>query len=129
MEDVVFQFYIGDTYTRDITIEGYTDDIDEMFFTVKKNITDKRFVLQKTLDNGITLVDVVYEDDGTTIKQRTYNLLVDASDTEGMTPELEYSFDVEILTEKDDADPLKKTIITGTVVLTNAATRIYNESE
>ena len=57
MEDVLFEFYRGDTYSRDFTIEGYTSPIDKVFFTVKENVEDKKPVLQKTLGNGITLVD------------------------------------------------------------------------
>lgn len=125
MDNVKFNFYIGDTYTRDFVITGYSSAIDEVFFTIKKNVDDKRYVLQKTLNNGITLVDVTYDTDGTTILSRTYNLLIDAEDTEDMIPEYEYVFDIEIVT--DETTDLKKTIMTGTIELTNSATRNYNE--
>lgn len=125
MDNVKFNFYIGDTYTRDFIITGYSSDIDEIFFTVKKNVDDKNYVLQKTLNNGITLVDVTYDTDGTTILSRTYNLLINAEDTETFTPEKEYVFDIEIVT--DETPDLKKTIMTGTIELTNSATRNYNE--
>lgn len=125
MDNVKFNFYIGDTYTRDFIITGYSSDIDEIFFTVKKNVDDKNYVLQKTLNNGITLVDVTYDTDGTTILSRTYNLLINAEDTETFTPESEYVFDIEIVT--DETPDLKKTIMTGTIELTNSATRNYNE--
>lgn len=125
MDNVKFNFYIGDTYTRDFIITGYSSDIDDIFFTVKKNVDDKNYVLQKTLNNGITLVDVTYDTDGTTILSRTYNLLINAEDTETFTPESEYVFDIEIVT--DETPDLKKTIMTGTIELTNSATRNYNE--
>lgn len=126
MEDVIFEFYIGDTYTRDFTLAGYTDDIDEVYFTVKKNDGDKNPILQKYLDNGITLTDVQYEDDGTTIKSRTWNILIGADDTEDMKPDVEYPFDIEIITPKDE-DEIKKTIIKGIVLLKTATTRKWNE--
>lgn len=125
MDNVKFEFYIGDTYTRDFIITGYSSDIDEIFFTVKRNVDDKKYVLQKTLNNGITLVDVTYDADGTTILSRTYNLLINAEDTETFKPETEYVFDIEIVT--DETPDLKKTIMTGTIELTNSATRNYNE--
>ena len=125
MQDVIFEFYIGDTYQRDFTIGGYTSDIDEVYFTVKKTQADRKPLIQKTLDNGITLVDIVYTEEGS-ILERTYNLLVNASDTDNLTPGTEYVFDIEIVTETE-AEPIKKTIITGTVVLNDATTRVYNE--
>lgn len=118
-----FEYYIGDTYERNFVVKKYTDDIDAVFFSVKKSNGDKRTVLQKTLDNGITLVDDVVVDSE---RQRTYQLMINAEDTEDMTPEQEYEFDVEIVTNKDDTD-IKQTIITGNFILTNATTRIWNE--
>ena len=126
MEDVIFQFYIGDTYTRDFTIQGYTEDIDEVYFTIKKNDLDKKFLIQKTLDNGITLTDIQYDEDGETILSRTYNILVDATDTEVLKPDIEYPMDIEIVTNKDNTD-IKKTIIKGNVVLNSATTRVWDE--
>ena len=54
MENVEFEFYKGRTYIRDFTIRGWTPHIDEMYFTVKENVTDKNYVLQKSLENDIT---------------------------------------------------------------------------
>lgn len=125
MEDVKFEFYIGRTYTRDFIISGYSADIDQVYFTVKKNVDDKNFVLQKKLGNGITLVDVVYDIDGTTILSRTYNILINATDTDSMKPDTEYVFDVAIIT--DETIDIKKTIMTGTVELKNTSTKSYNE--
>ena len=126
MKDVKFEFYIGDTYTRDFIINGYSDTISDVYFTVKKADDDKRFVLQKTLDNGITLTDIQYDTDGTTIISRTYNLLLNADDTETLKPDVEYPFDIEIITPKDN-DEIKKTIIKGIVVLSSATTRVWDE--
>ena len=118
-----FEYFIGDTYERNFVIKKYTADIDAVYFSVKKSNGDKKTVLQKTLDNGITLVtDEVTDDD----RIRTYQLMIDSEDTEEMTPDQEYEFDVEIVTNKEDTN-IKKTIITGNFILTNATTRIWNE--
>ena len=42
-----FEYYIGDTYTRDFTISGYSAEISDVFFTVKKSDNDKRLGLVK----------------------------------------------------------------------------------
>ena len=118
-----FEYFIGDTYERNFIVKKYTDDIDSVFFSVKKSNGDKKTVLQKTLDNGITLVDDVVVDNE---RRRTYQLMINAEDTEDMTPEQEYEFDVEIVTNKDDTN-IKQTIITGNFILTNATTRLWNE--
>ena len=117
------EYFIGDTYERNFIVKKYTDDIDAVFFSVKKSNGDKKTVLQKTLDNGITLVDDVVVDNE---RRRTYQLMINAEDTEDMTPEQEYEFDVEIVTNKDDTN-IKQTIITGNFILTNATTRMWNE--
>lgn len=125
MDNVVFQFYIGDTYTRDFIINGYSDTISEVYFTVKKEDDDMNHLLKKTLDNGITLTDVQYDEEGTIIS-RTYNLLLDAIDTEVLKTDTEYPFDIEIITPKTDTD-VKKTIIKGMLVLNSATTRVWDE--
>ena len=127
MNDVKFIFFIGDTYTRDMVIKKYSATIDEMYFTVKKDNKDRDFVLQKTLNDGITLTDVKYE--GLKIIERTYNLLIQPSDTDNLIPNKEYSFDIEIITTAQDNSQIKKTIVTGTLVLTDATTKYYNEGE
>ena len=127
MEGVTFQFYIGDTYSRYFTIENYQSEISEVYFSVKKSFNDEKTVLQKTLEDGITLTEETYDESGN-IKSRTYNLTIEATDTETMKPEKEYPFDIEIVTPTNGI-PIKNTIISGTVVLTNATTRYYNEKE
>ena len=124
-----FEYYIGDTYTRDFTILGYSAEISNVFFTIKKSDNDKRYVLQKTLDDGITLTDVVYDDNGN-IVSRTYNILINANDTEDLKPDYEYSYDIEIVTPGATAEDedIKKTIIKGIFKVNNATTRVYNES-
>ena len=123
MDNVRFEFYIGDTYERNFVIKKYTSDIDEVYFSVKKDDLDKKTILQKTLDNGITIMDDTTEDGD---RKRTYQLMINATDTEALTPDVEYPFDIEIVTNKDE-EQLKRTIIKGIVVLISATTRQWNE--
>ena len=125
MIETNFEFFIGNTYERNINISNYDDDIDEMYFSVKKSDSDKRVVLQKTLDNGITLMSDETIDD---VRYRTYQLVIDSDDTEGMKPDVEYPFDVKIVTIKDDNE-IKETIVKGNVTLSAATTRVWNEVE
>lgn len=125
MIETNFEFFIGNTYERNITISNYDDDIDEMYFSVKKSDSDKRVILQKTLDNGITLMSDETIDD---VRYRTYQLVIDSDDTEGMKPDVEYPFDVKIVTIKDE-DEIKETIVKGNVTLSAATTRVWNEVE
>ena len=126
MKDVIFEFHIGNTYSRNFMIKNYEDDIDEMYFSIKKSDDDEKTILQKTLDDGITIVDVAYAEDGTTVISRTYNLLLNADDTEGFKVGLEYPFDIKIVTNKEN-DDIKLTIMNGTLTLTTVTTRKWNE--
>lgn len=122
MEDALFEFYRGDTYSRDFTIEGYTSPIDKVFFTVKENVEDKKPVLQKTLGNGITLVD-----EDKKINSRTYNLTIRCIDTDDLKADYNYTFDIEIHSPGTADMPIKKTIVTGTLKVKASATRTFNE--
>ena len=90
VENEIFELIKGDTYERNIIIEKYTSEISQMFFSVKSKETDKRVILQKSLDNGITLMDI--DDD-----KRTYQIFIDSTDTDNMKTG-DYFFDVEIIT-------------------------------
>lgn len=122
MVGVVFEFYRGDTYSRDFTIVGYTSPIDKVYFTVKENVEDKKPVLQKTLGNGIALVD---EDEET--NSRTYNLTICCVDTDNLKADYDYTFDIEIHSPGTADMPIKKTIITGTLKVKASATKTCNE--
>lgn len=123
MIETDLEFRIGDTYERNFTISKYSDDIDEMYFSIKKNDGNKRVILQKTLENGITIVTDETIDG---VRYRTYQLFIDANDTESMKTGVEYPFDIEIVTDKDETK-LKKTIVKGNVILNDATTRLWNE--
>lgn len=118
MENVLFELYRGDTYERNIVISKYTSNIDEIYFSIKKKEDDKRIVLQKTLDNGITLADV--ESD-----KHIYQILINSTDTDNMKIG-DYYFDIEIITNTDNK-PLKKTIVKGTFRLNTEITTTDNE--
>jgi hypothetical protein len=118
--NILFEFYRGDTYQRDFTISGWSFPISKVFFTVKEDIEKKNHVLQKTLDNGITLVD---EENGT----NTFNLKICCTDTEHMKVDTDYVFDIEIHSYGLDGEILKKTILTGTLRLKGSATKRCNE--
>lgn len=120
MENVVFEFYRGDTYTRDFTISGFTMPISKIFFTVKEDENKKQAVLQKTLNDGITLVSD--DENG-----RTYNLLICCVDTDKMKADFDYVFDIEIHSPGTAEMPIKKTIITGILRLKASATKTCNE--
>lgn len=120
LENILFEFYRGDTYQRDFTISGWSFPISKVFFTVKENTEKKNHVLQKTLDNGITLVS---DEEGT----RTYNLMICCTDTDQMKTDFDYTFDIEIHSDGLNGEVLKKTIITGIVRLKGSATKTCNE--
>ena len=120
LENILFEFYRGDTYQRDVTIEGWRFPISKVFFTVKESVDKKNHVLQKTLDNGITFVD---EENGI----KTFNLKICCTDTDHMKTDYDYTFDIELHSEGVEGEVLKKTIITGIVRLKGSATKSCNE--
>lgn len=120
LENILFEFYRGDTYSRDFTVTGWSFPISKVFFTVKESVDKKNHVLQKTLDNGITFVD---EENGI----KTFNLKICCTDTDHMKTDFDYTFDIEIHSEGVNGEVIKKTIITGIVRLKGSATKSCNE--
>ena len=119
MENIIFEFYRGDTYSRDFAIKPASVNIEQIYFTVKQKENDRKYVLQKTIGNGITLVDVDEE-------KKIYNLLIDADDTNDFKI-ADYSFDIEIIIPTTTTKKKKKTIITGVISLKNDITTNHNE--
>lgn len=99
MEKINFNFVKGDTYSRGFTIEGFDFPIDQVYFTVKEKSTNKDYVIQKTLFNGI-------ERDPD--NPNRYVLTIDADDTNNMKTNYNYVFDIQIV-----GNSIKKTIIGG----------------
>ena len=129
MENVLFEFYRGDTYQRDFTIKGWSLPISKIFFTVKENAEYKNHVLQKSLinldenkteNNGITLVDK-------TDDMEVYNLTICCTDTERMKANFDYEFDIEIHSDGVNGDLIKRTIVTGKLRLKASSTKACNE--
>lgn len=50
IEDATINYVKGDTYTRDVTISDYDAEINKVLFTIKNNESDKRALLQKSLE-------------------------------------------------------------------------------
>ncbi len=121
MNNVKFEFYKGRTYTRDFTITGYTDPVDEMYFTTCENTNNKNYCLRKTLSSGgITVVDTGTDEEGNSYT--TYNLTIDATDTDHMKADYEYGFDIAII-----SGTKKIEVITGTLKLNGTYTKTCNE--
>lgn len=114
MNNVKFEFVRGDTYQRNIKISGFNHEITNVYFTVKKSDKDKDYVLQKTLNHGITLI----EDDDV----KVYGLTINATDTDDFDVDKEYPFDIELV-----SNTIKRTIITGDLILSSDITRTFNE--
>ena len=47
----------GDTLQFAFEIENFTDNLASAFFSVKKDVTDENYVFQKSLNDGISLID------------------------------------------------------------------------
>lgn len=115
-----FAFYKGRTYSQDFTITGYDEKIDDMFFTVCENINDKAFLIQKTIKNGgITIVDSGTNENGE--NYTTYNLTIEATDTDDMNINYNYGFDIAIKSGKK-----KIQVMTGTLRLNGVYSKTCN---
>lgn len=111
IEDATINYVKGDTYSRDIIISDYNEEINNILFTVKNNENDKRSVLQKSLNNGITLVS---DEEGV----KTYNILINANDTDDFKVDYDYYFAIKIFTDGVTND-IELTAIKGTFTLSS----------
>ena len=118
VENELFELFIGNTYSRDFNVYNFPVKISQVYFTVKESDKDKRFKLQKKLDDGITLVE---EEEG----KVTYNLLINPSDTDNLKVGKNYSCDVTVIANTNPQ--VKKTIITGVFRVIDHTTKYYNE--
>lgn len=122
MENIIFEFYKGRTYTRDFTITGWSRQINQIYFTVKSAIDDKVYTIQKKIGKGITLVDEGQREDGNVF--HVYNILIEAMDTDALQINKKYIFDIAIV-----SDNIKQTVLTGVLRLKGTATATNNEEE
>lgn len=112
--ETTFEFYRGDTYTRNFALL-WSREITDVFFTVKQTSDDKKPLIHKKLGDGINLMDVT--EDG-----NVYLLTIDAKDTENLLPNTTYYFDIAVLSEH-----IKQTPIIGTIKLKEDYTRKKDE--
>ena len=119
MTDVIFEFYRGDTYTRDFTVTGWSLPISNVYFTVKESVDHKKACIQKRLNDGIEIVDVTED-------ETTFNLRIKATDTDGLKADVDYVFDIEIHSDTE-GELVKKTIVTGVLRVLASATKSCNE--
>lgn len=119
MTNILFEFYRGDTYTRDFIVKGWSLPVSNAYFTVKENVNNKNACLQKKLNKGITLVEETEEN-------KTFNLNICCTDTDCLKVDTDYIFDIEIHSTVE-GKIIKKTIATGTLRLKASATRTCNE--
>lgn len=114
MNNIEWTFFRGDTCEKMINISGWNKEIDQMYFTMKKEEKDKDIVLQKKLGNGITKV--------TDEEIESYLLVINATDTDDLLTDYGYVFDIEIV-----SGSIKRTIVKGTITLTTDITQTINE--
>jgi hypothetical protein len=103
MEKINFNFVKGDSYSRGFTVDNCPLSITQIYFTVKEKSSDRNYVIQKRLNNGIS------KDQDITGR---YVLTIDPSDTDDLKVNTNYVFDIEII-----AGSFKKTIIGGNLRL------------
>lgn len=115
-----FEFHKGRTYSRDFTITGFNEPINNIIFTACENMANKYFCLRKVLNEGITLVDVGETEDGQ--KYQIYNLLIEATDTDHMKVDFEYGYDIVLYSGK-----MKHQLVEGTLMLQGTTTKTCNE--
>lgn len=97
------KFIKGDTYSRGITIENLTLPITQLYFTIKEKTSDRNYVLQKRLNEGI-------EVDPDNLNR--YVLTIEADDTNDFKANYNYVYDIELV-----SDYIKKTIVAGNLRL------------
>ena len=99
-------YFRGRTLSFGFVIDGLTADLSTAFFSVKKNVEDEEYVLQKTLGDGIEKFD-----------DKTYKVRVAPEDTENVDPGC-YVYDLTIGVGND-----VYTLMAGVLKLTATATR------
>lgn len=103
-----FNFVKGDTFTKGFVVENIQIPISQIYFTVKEKTSNKQYLFQKKLNDGIV------QDENNTNR---YCLTIQPEDTDNLKPGIDYIFDIEIICNIDSAPALKKTIIGGILKL------------
>ena len=105
----------GDLQAQQFTVteDGHAPEpFDNIWFTVKRNATDRNPLIQKKLSD-----DTIYE----TEKAGTFEFVIEPEDTNSMAFGA-YKFDIELFRDGS----LKRTF-TGVLTLTEEVTHYYNE--
>lgn len=84
LTDTDFVMVRGDTLAFGVEIEGLGQDLDTCYFSCKTDPSDTSYVFQKSLDDGITVVE-----------QGKYRVRVAPDDTENLNTG-KYFYDLEI---------------------------------
>lgn len=111
VDNIAINFIKGDTYSRDLVISNYKGKIKEVLFTVKNNESDKYSIMQKKINDGIMLAD-----GDEIIGERTYNILINANETDDMKTNYDYYFAIKIFVPTS-LDDIELTLIKGTLTL------------
>lgn len=90
MKNLDLDFVRGDTFQYITEIEGLSGTIDNAYFSVKEKAEDIEYIFQKTLEDGITI-----NDDG------SLHVRVAPEDTEDMTVNKKYKYDLQITVGND----------------------------
>ena len=110
-----FNYIHGDTYVRYFKINKLKySPITEIFYTVKQDQNNK-FVVQKTLGNGIELLS---EDE----EYYHYMVVLNATCTDKLKAEIEYMHDIEVI-----SGDVKKTLMKGELLLDKEVTTTHCE--
>lgn len=110
-----FKYIHGDTYIRYFSLPKLEHSpITQIFYTVKQDQNNK-YVLQKTLGNGIELLS---EDD----EKYHYMLVLNATCTDNLNSETKYAHDIEVISED-----VKYTLMKGELILDKEVTTTHCE--
>ena len=106
LRQIAFTVHSADSENSIVT------DFDEIYFTVKKNYTDKVFLFQKKLTTG----DIELTESG------DFQFTIQPEDTDKMAFG-QYVFDVEVIRGNE----IKQTLIVGYIRLTEEVTHVKDE--
>lgn len=110
-----FKYIHGDTYVRYFSLPKYENvPIDQIFYTVKQDQNSK-FVVQKTLGNGIELLS---EDE----EKYHYALTLNATCTDKLKAETKYIHDIQVV-----SGTVKQTLMKGELFLEKEVTTTHCE--
>lgn len=86
----------GDTFSSALTIEELGQDLDSIYFTCRDTLNDNSSILfEKSLNNGITLVEYDKEND-----IRKYAIRINPDDTKEIQSGI-YFYDLQISVNRD----------------------------